>query len=169
MAFVFAIAGTGATRGERGRAALVFADCGSAGAKRAAKNVTSQRQRQVVEAITGRLPTGLRVAGDNCAAVEKPNESRADFSLNETFPNMKIHLSTAEVRMNRCGCRPQDCWPKDNCRLLLLLRRNQREYVRLLDSLSLSRHGESSSELSSVMILDPAFGNSLWKAKFVGQ
>jgi hypothetical protein len=33
----------------------------------------------------------------------------------------------------------------------------------LLDSLSLSRHGESSSELSSVMILNPAFGNSLWK------
>ena len=33
----------------------------------------------------------------------------------------------------------------------------------LLDSLSLSRHGESSSELGSVMILDPAFGNSLWK------
>jgi hypothetical protein len=34
----------------------------------------------------------------------------------------------------------------------------------LLDSLSLSRHGESSSELVSVMILDPVFGNSLWKA-----
>ena len=33
----------------------------------------------------------------------------------------------------------------------------------LLDSLSLSRHGESSGELGSVMILDPAFGNSLWK------
>ena len=33
----------------------------------------------------------------------------------------------------------------------------------LLDSLSLSRHGESSSELRSVMILDPMFGNSLWK------
>ena len=33
----------------------------------------------------------------------------------------------------------------------------------LLDGLSLSRHGESSSELSSVMILNPAFGNSLWK------
>jgi hypothetical protein len=30
--------------------------------------------------------------------------------------------------------------------------------------LSLSRHGESSSEPRSVMILDPAFGNSLWKA-----
>jgi hypothetical protein len=35
---------------------------------------------------------------------------------------------------------------------------------RLLDSLSLSRHGESSSELDSVMILDPMFGNSLWKS-----
>jgi hypothetical protein len=58
---------------------------------------------------------------------------------------------------------------EDNCRLLLLLRRIRRYLVRLLDSLSLSRHGESSSELSSVMILDPAFGNSLWKAKFVGQ
>ena len=33
----------------------------------------------------------------------------------------------------------------------------------LLDSLSLSRHGESSGELSSVMILNPTFGNSLWK------
>jgi cold-inducible RNA-binding protein len=30
-------------------------------------------------------------------------------------------------------------------------------------SLSLSRHGKSSGELSSVMILDPTFGNSLWK------
>jgi cold-inducible RNA-binding protein len=34
----------------------------------------------------------------------------------------------------------------------------------LHDSLSLSRHGESSVELSSVMILDPMFGNSLAKA-----
>jgi cold-inducible RNA-binding protein len=34
----------------------------------------------------------------------------------------------------------------------------------LLDSLFLSRHGESSGELVSVMILDPVFGNSLWKA-----
>jgi hypothetical protein len=33
----------------------------------------------------------------------------------------------------------------------------------LLDSLSLFRHGKSSSELGSVMILDPAFGNSLRK------
>jgi len=39
----------------------------------------------------------------------------------------------------------------------------------LLDSLSLSRHGESSGELSSVMILNPGFGNSLWKVRLVGQ
>jgi hypothetical protein len=37
----------------------------------------------------------------------------------------------------------------------------------LLDSLSLSRHGESSVEHSSVMILDPAFGNSLEKERLV--
>jgi hypothetical protein len=54
--------------------------------------------------------------------------------------------------------------PKDSCRLLWLLRRNLPQYIRLLDSLSLSRHGESSSELSSVMILNPMFGISLWKA-----
>src|SRR6187549_2679009 len=36
-------------------------------------------------------------------------------------------------------------------------------WIVLLDGLSLSRHGESSSEQCSVMILDPAFGNSLWK------
>src|ERR1035437_832985 len=36
--------------------------------------------------------------------------------------------------------------------------------LRLFDSLPLSRHGESSVELSSVMILDPMFGNSLAKA-----
>jgi hypothetical protein len=53
---------------------------------------------------------------------------------------------------------------KDNCRLLWLLRQNLPQYTRLLDSLSLSRHGESSSELSSVMILNPTFGISLWKA-----
>jgi hypothetical protein len=34
----------------------------------------------------------------------------------------------------------------------------------LFDSLCLSRHGESSVELSSVMILDPMNGNSLVKA-----
>ena len=37
----------------------------------------------------------------------------------------------------------------------------------LLDSLSLSRYGESSGELSSVMILSPMTGNSLGKA--IGQ
>ena len=34
----------------------------------------------------------------------------------------------------------------------------------LFDSLSLSRYGESSGELSSVMILNPMTGNSLEKA-----
>lgn len=34
---------------------------------------------------------------------------------------------------------------------------------RLFDSLSISRYGESSGELSSVMILDPTTGNSLEK------
>jgi hypothetical protein len=37
----------------------------------------------------------------------------------------------------------------------------------LFDSLSLSRYGESSGELSSVMILNPITGNNLEKA--VGQ
>ena len=41
----------------------------------------------------------------------------------------------------------------------------ERVSARLLDSLSLSRHGESSSEPGSVMILDPMFGNSLWKVR----
>jgi hypothetical protein len=35
---------------------------------------------------------------------------------------------------------------------------------RLFDSLSVSRYGESSGELSSVMILNPMTGNSLEKA-----
>jgi hypothetical protein len=56
------------------------------------------------------------------------------------------------------------CGRKDSCRLLWLLRRNGRQWACLLDSLFLSRHGESSGELVSVMILDPVFGNSLWKA-----
>jgi len=42
--------------------------------------------------------------------------------------------------------------PKNSCRLLLLLRQNQRYCRGLLDSLSLPRHGESSGELGSVMI-----------------
>jgi hypothetical protein len=37
--------------------------------------------------------------------------------------------------------------------------------MRLFDSLSLSRYGKSSGELSSVMILNPIPGNSLEKAK----
>jgi hypothetical protein len=36
--------------------------------------------------------------------------------------------------------------------------------TRLFDSLSLSRYGKSSGELSSVMILNPMTGNSLEKA-----
>jgi hypothetical protein len=35
----------------------------------------------------------------------------------------------------------------------------------LFDSLSLSRYGESSGELSSVMILNPSTGNSLEKSR----
>jgi hypothetical protein len=53
---------------------------------------------------------------------------------------------------------------KDFCRLLLPSLLSRLNCLGLLDSLSLSRHGESSSELVSVMILNPAFGNSLWKA-----
>jgi hypothetical protein len=34
-------------------------------------------------------------------------------------------------------------------------------YPQLLDSLSLSRHGKSSGERVSVMIINPAVGNSL--------
>jgi hypothetical protein len=41
---------------------------------------------------------------------------------------------------------------------------NQHHRPRLIDSLSLSGHGESSVELGSVMILDPMTGNSLQKA-----
>ena len=40
-------------------------------------------------------------------------------------------------------------WPKNNCRLSLPLRRHRRYWRCLLDGLSLSRHGESSSELFS--------------------
>jgi hypothetical protein len=45
--------------------------------------------------------------------------------------------------------------------------RKRRMMRSLFDSLSLSRYGESSGELSSVMILNPSTGNSLEKA--VGQ
>jgi hypothetical protein len=37
--------------------------------------------------------------------------------------------------------------PKDCCRLLLLLRQNQRYFARLLDSLTIAWHGKSSGEL----------------------
>ena len=40
---------------------------------------------------------------------------------------------------------------------------------RSLDILTVSSPGKSSSELRSVMILDPKSGNSLWKVRFVGQ
>ncbi len=47
-------------------------------------------------------------------------------------------------------------------------KRTKRSMIRgLFDSLSLSRYGKSSGELSSVMILNPITGNSLEKA--VGQ
>jgi RNA recognition motif-containing protein len=46
---------------------------------------------------------------------------------------------------------------------MLLSRQNPSFCAGLLNSLSLSRHGKSSGELSSVMILNPTFGNSLWK------
>ena len=52
---------------------------------------------------------------------------------------------------------------KNSCEYWLLFPENQRKCTRLLDSLSLSRHGESSGELGSVMILDPMVGNSLAK------
>jgi len=39
----------------------------------------------------------------------------------------------------------------------------------LLDGSHLSKAWESSGELGSVMILNPTFGNSLWKVQFVGQ
>ena len=94
-------AGTGAPCGERGRAAMVFADRGALGAKRAAENAASQREWQVVEAITGRLPAGLCVAGLNCAAVEKSTESRADSTLHRASSCMKTHPSTAVFRMKR--------------------------------------------------------------------
>jgi RNA recognition motif-containing protein len=63
-----------------------------------------------------------------------------------------------------CGCGDRIVAKKiiaDSCRYSCEIRDAWRV---LLDSLSLSRHGESSSELVSVMILDPVFGNSLWKA-----
>ena len=52
---------------------------------------------------------------------------------------------------------------ENSCRLSLIFGRNGARLRSLLDSLSLSRHGKSSGELSSVMILNPKFGNSLVK------
>jgi hypothetical protein len=58
-----------------------------------------------------------------------------------------------------------DLWPVETppketyCNSL----KNSDAHARLLDYLSLSRHGKSSSELGSVMILDPIVGNSLGK------
>ena len=46
---------------------------------------------------------------------------------------------------------------------VLLFADNTSVCLRLLDSLSLSGHGESSGEPGSVMILNPMFGNSLKK------
>jgi hypothetical protein len=61
--------------------------------------------------------------------------------------------SPAHLRQNdRSPSPPHFLTPKESCRLFLLLRRNRRYSPRLLDSLSLPRHGESSGELGSVMI-----------------
>jgi hypothetical protein len=47
---------------------------------------------------------------------------------------------------------------------MLLFCEKEAIYIPLLHSLSLSRHGESSDELGSVMILNPMVGISLKKA-----
>jgi hypothetical protein len=52
---------------------------------------------------------------------------------------------------------------QNSCEKTLLFARKKASWRGLLDSLSLSRHGKSSGELSSVMILNPKFGNSLVK------
>ena len=49
-------------------------------------------------------------------------------------------------------------------RITLLLHFKPSGFARLADSLSLSRHGKSSGERCSVMILDPMSGNILVKA-----
>jgi hypothetical protein len=56
------------------------------------------------------------------------------------------------------------CPGKDFCKYKLLSGWKGPPSSRLFDNLSLSRHGESSGELGSVMILDPIIGNSLAKA-----
>jgi hypothetical protein len=50
-----------------------------------------------------------------------------------------------------------------SCEYLLQFPLKTPSSTRLLDYLSLSRHGESSDELDSVMIIDPMTGNSLGK------
>ena len=77
------------------------------------------------------------------------------------FPRRHLHHGGWRAG---CKCRLRIHLPppvKDKCRYLLLFPQNLRWWPCLLDGLSLSRHGESSSELVSVMILDPINGNSL--------
>jgi hypothetical protein len=70
--------------------------------------VKSERQKTLRGSVSGKwwmqLQVGYRQVCDWLAAtaskLKKLNESRADFSLNETFPNMKTHLSTAELWIN---------------------------------------------------------------------
>ena len=81
------------------------------------------------------------------------------------FVNNRCEIILSTIFGRGGGSHPRGARPKDSCRYLLLSGQNQRCCLCLLDSLSLSRHGESSSEPSSVMILDPAFGNSLEKYK----
>jgi len=52
-------------------------------------------------------------------------------------------------------------------KIIVAIRQGTGRFASLLDSLSLSRHGESSDEHSSVMILDPMVGNSLEKATVI--
>jgi hypothetical protein len=100
---------------------------------------------------------------------EIDNERFVSQNIAHEIGEIGIHLRSIFGQFTPHQGKDKTMAEKDSCRLLLLMQRNRRYWKRLLDSLSLSRHGESSSEPSSVMILDPAFGNSLWKAKFVGQ
>jgi hypothetical protein len=78
-------------------AALVSADRGAAGAKRTTKDAASQRERQVVATVAGRLSAGVRVVGGNCAAVENRRAGRAGPASNRRRHHMKIHPPTAEI------------------------------------------------------------------------
>ena len=60
------------------------------------------------------------------------------------------------------AARPPAGHPKEIFREFLRSRQDLSYSARLLDSLSPPRHGGSSGELRSVMILDPTFGNSPW-------